>query len=652
LERKPVQYFKLNSKFLDEYKDKQPDFGPLGALVYQRTYSRVKEDGTQEKFWETAKRVVEGCFSIQKDHCKSLMVECDNDKAQKSAQEMYRRLFELKWLPPGRGLWMMGTESAERNGAALFNCAYISTVDIKTDLAEPFCWAMEMLLLGVGVGFGSEGSGTFTIKQPSRGDKVHQVADSREGWVAALRSILVPFTGKGFLPASFDFSLVREAGKPIKGFGGIASGPGPLKELLEDVERILLNRVGQKITTTDINDIMNLIGRTVVSGNVRRSAELSLGDPDDEEFLNLKNPDTNMERLMHHGWAANLSISAKRGMDYSKVAELAAKNGEPGLIWLDNLRSYGRMKDGINTSDLSIAGTNPCGEIGLFSFETCNLVELFPARHDSLEDLKVTIKYAYLYAKTVTLVKTHSTRTNAVIQRNRRIGCSMSGIAQSITKFGRAGFFDMCDKSYGYLKDLDKLYSDWMCIPRSIKLSTLKPSGSVSLLTGSTPGIHFPHSEYYIRRVRLQTTSPLVAVLSAHGYFVEEDKYSPNTVCVEFPVKEENFSRSKYDVSMWEQLEMAAQMQHYWSDNSVSITVTVRPEEKKDIKNALELYESRLKTVSFLPLEDHKYVQAPYQTITKEQYEEMVSKITPITSFTEDTHEVTERFCSNDTCTI
>ena len=144
----------------------------------------------------------------------------------------------------------------------------------------------------------------------------------------------------------------------------------------------------------------------------------------------------------------------------------------------------------------------------------------------------------------------------------------------------------------------------------------------------------------------------MVPILISHGYEVEKDSYSPNTLVVEFPVKEEYYSRGKFDVSMWEQLELAAQMQYYWSDNSVSITVTVKPEELKDIKNALELYETRLKTVSFLPLSEHGYVQAPYETITKEQYEEMIRGITPIISFEDSTHEVTEKFCTNDICAI
>ena len=185
-------------------------------------------------------------------------------------------------------------------------------------------------------------------------------------------------------------------------------------------------------------------------------------------------------------------------------------------------------------------------------------------------------------------------------------------------------------------------------------MTSIKPSGTVSLLPGVTPGIHFAHSEYYIRRIRFQENSPLVALLKKHGYFVETDLYSPNTVVVEFPVKEKYFNRGKTDVSMWEQLEIAAQVQQYWADNQVSVTVTFQPHEAKDIKHALELYEVRLKSVSFLPASDHGYAQAPYDTITEEQYYEYIKDITPITGDNEYeiVHETTDRFCDGDVCMI
>jgi ribonucleoside-triphosphate reductase len=183
-------------------------------------------------------------------------------------------------------------------------------------------------------------------------------------------------------------------------------------------------------------------------------------------------------------------------------------------------------------------------------------------------------------------------------------------------------------------------------------MTSIKPSGTVSLLNGSTPGIHFPEDEYYIRRIRFSKSSDLIPALRDAGYKIEDDSYSPNTYCVEFPVKEPFFQKGKRDISMWEQLEIAAQYQHYWADNSVSITVTFKPDEAEQIKDALEMYESRLKAVSFLKYEETGYDQAPYEPITKQEYEEMVAKINPISKIMTNEGGIGSKFCTNDTCEL
>jgi adenosylcobalamin-dependent ribonucleoside-triphosphate reductase len=638
---------------MQEYEGKQPKWGVLGFITFARTYSRVQEDGTKEEFWQTCQRVVEGCYNVQKKHCTSLGLEWDNNKSQRSAQEMFKRMWEFKWLPPGRGLWMMGTPYVERaKAAALNNCGMCSTASIYIDFADPFCWIMNMSMMGVGCGFDTRGAGLVKIQEPKQGTDICVVDDSREGWVDLLRRILTAYSGKGSLPADIDYSKVRAAGEPIKGFGGTSSGPEPLRELMYSVRKILNDLIGKDITSTAIVDVCNLIGRCVVAGNVRRSALLALGESTDHDFLELKDPIKYANELKHHRWSSNNSILAKVGMDYSAVAQLTAVNGEPGYNWLDNAKAFSRMDGTSDYKDRRAVGTNPCSEQTLESRELCCLVELFPSFHDSYEDFEKTLKYAYLYAKTVTLMPTHDEHTNQVLLRNRRIGTSMSGIVQAIKRHGRRNFFQWCGKGYNYLKELDKEYSDWLCVRESIKISSVKPAGTTSLLPGVTPGIHFPHSEYYIRRIRFQENSPLVTMLKEHGYHVEQDKYSPSTVVASFPVKEEFFDRSKNDVTMWEQLELAAQMQQHWADNQVSVTVTFKPEEAKDIKYALELYETRLKSVSFLPIKDHGYEQAPYEAITKEQYEALMKGVTPILSNGNIQRDQIDRFCDGELCTI
>jgi adenosylcobalamin-dependent ribonucleoside-triphosphate reductase len=297
-------------------------------------------------------------------------------------------------------------------------------------------------------------------------------------------------------------------------------------------------------------------------------------------------------------------------------------------------------------------GVNPCGEIGLPDRATCNLVETFPSRHESFDDFKRTLKYAYLYGKSVTLIPTHCERTNQVIMRQRRIGLSQSGIVEAIKKLGMAVYLKWCDRGYDYLGTLDTEYSNWLCIPRSVKMTTVKPSGSLSLLPGVTPGIHYPHSEYYIRRIRIDSTSPLVKILEKAGYILETSVCGDNTLIASIPVKSENFIEGKEQISMWKQLELGAKLQYYWSDNSVSQTVTVRPDELSQISSALEFYEDRLKTVSFLPLKDHKYVQAPYEEITKETYESLVATLRPLKFKRAQVHDSEEKYCDGEGCLL
>ena len=269
-----------------------------------------------------------------------------------------------------------------------------------------------------------------------------------------------------------------------------------------------------------------------------------------------------------------------------------------------------------------------------------------------MDDYLKTLKIAYLYGKTITLSNTHWPGTNAKMLKNRRIGLSQSGVVQAFNKHGRREMYEWCDKAYEYVQKLDEHYSNWLCIPKSIRTTSIKPSGTVSLLNGSTPGIHFPEDEYYIRRIRFSTDSALLQPLSDAGYNIEKDVYSPNTMCVEFPIHEPYFVKGKRDVSMWEQLEIAAQYQNYWADNSVSITVTFKPEEANSIKDALEMYESRLKAVSFLRYEETGYKQAPYEPITKQKYNKLIKNVKPITRIDTDEQGAGTKFCSNDTCTI
>lgn len=675
-----VRQFSLSNSFLAQFAGKQPAWGEIGYFTFKRTYARDLPEGGTEEFWNTCQRVVEGCFNIQKVHCHQMGLPWNEAKAQVSAQDMFSRMWSFKFTPPGRGLAVMGTDIVyQRGSASLQNCAFVSSENIGEDFAGPFTFLMDMSMLGVGVGGDTRGAGKVRLSIPKTTMEPFVVADSREGWVELIRTVLNSFVGKSTYPLIIDYSQVRGRGQPLKTFGGTASGPKPLHDLVCNVTKLLLPDttsvsfeaesqddwgtigiattsafvgpdVSYRITSTQIVDIFNFIGKAVVAGGIRRTAEIMFGEPDDESFMALKQ---DQAALNDRRWASNNSVFGYIGMDYTELSRSMAVNGEPGIVWLDNAKKFGRMMDPPDNKDWRIAGTNPCGEQGLESFELCNLVETYPAHHDSYEDFERTLKMAYLYAKTVTLVPTHDLRANAVMTRNRRIGCSMSGIVQAMQKFGKREFLKWCDNGYKYVQTLDRTYSDWLGIPLSVKTTTVKPSGTVSLLCGATPGIHYPHSEYYIRHVRVANVSPLCEAARKAGYDVFPDKYADDTSVVAFPIHEKFFVKGKSEVSLWEQFVNSADMQKHWSDNLVSATVTFNKAEARDIKVCLESFETRLKGVSMLPLleEDHGYFAPPYCTITQDQYELMASRITTL-ELNVGVHDTDEKFCEGDKCLL
>ncbi|MBN1556880.1 MAG: fused protease/ribonucleoside-triphosphate reductase [Lentisphaerae bacterium] len=640
--------FRLDPGFLAPYRERPVPwgFGALSWVTYKRTYSRGGE-----AWWETCRRVIEGMFTVQRFHCLETGCAWDERTAARLAQDAYARLWRFQWTPPGRGLWIMGTDFMyRRGGAALNNCGFVSTRDLAASLSDPFLWTFRMSMLGVGVGFDTRGRGMLRIRRPARADDTHRIEDSREGWEAALERLLDAYAGRGALPRAWDFSAIRPRGTPLKSFGGYASGPGPLRTMLEALDGLFGAYAGKPADARLIVDGMNIIGRCVVAGGIRRSAQIALGEPDDRQFLDLK---TDADTVRAYRWVSNNSVLAEPGMDYGEVVERTVRNGEPGYFWLDNARRYGRMKDPPDEADAEALGTNPCVEQTLWDRELCCLVETYPAHHDGLDDYLETLRVAYLYAKTVTLVPTRDTRTNAVMLRNRRIGCSMSGVVQAVQRHGLERFRGWCETAYRRVAALDGEYAAWLGVPRSIKMTSVKPSGTVSLLAGATPGAHWGYAPYYIRRVRIASNHPLAELCRRAGYPVEEDAYSENTTVVSFPVKVDNLDRGSADVSLEEKVELAAMLQREWSDNQVSCTIEFDPEtEAGAVEPALAANDRRLKAIVFLPRRGHGYAQPPYEAIPAGRYEALTSRVRPLRGGLEHEEQLEARFCEGDTCEL
>ena len=667
--------FRLVEDFITKYSETPAPFGftdaggnSLGEITFIRTYSRVKDDGTKEKWYEVCKRVIEGMYSVQKNHAKENRLPWNDNKAQKSAQEAYDRMFNLKWTPPGRGLWAFGTPMVmeKRNSASLQNCAMVSTRDIdRNDPGALFAWTMDALMLGIGVGFDTVGQDkNMSIYAPTEPSSIYEIPDTREGWVESVRLLLNSFLRANQSIQDFDYSIIRPLGAPIKGFGGVASGPQPLMDLHDRIRKVIGSRAGEVLDARAIVDIINLIGTCVVSGNVRRSATLALGNPNDKDFINLKNAEVFPERNSYDpenpGWAymSNNSISAEVGTKYEDYVDLIANNGEPGFIWLDVARNYGRLVDPADGKDYRVMGMNPCAEMDLESGEMCTLVEVHLNRHDSKEDFLKTLKFAYLYGKTVTLMPTHWPQTNGIMQRNRRIGTSLTGIASFVDNNGLPTTRDWMDDGYKKIRHYDHQYSEWLCVRESIRVTTVKPSGSVSLLSGATPGVHWgPGGAFYLRAIRFGKQDQMVHLFKAAGYKIEDDIYSEDTAVVYFPIKS-GHKRSEKEVSLFEKIGLAATSQKYWSDNGVSVTLSFDLEtEKQFVAPALHMYEGQLKAVSFLPMGNKIYPQQPYSEITEEEYNSYIGNIATIDwsaiyDGIENLDALGEKYCNNDNCLI
>jgi hypothetical protein len=562
----------------------------------------------------------------------------------------------------------MGTYVVNGRGdsTALQNCAFISTYDMtKTDPSNPFTFLMNVSMLGVGVGYDTRGAEKeFVIYHPTGKEINYQIPDSREGWVESLRLKLESYLKPDMPTYTFDYSLIRPKGAPIVTFGGVAPGPEPLKRLHKMIDRILGNREGEILSDVDIADIANLIGDCVVSGNVRRSALLAYGRKESKNFLNLKNAEVFPERNAYDpnnpGWAymSNNSIRAFVGDDLSAVIPGIALNGEPGVIWEDVSKQYGRLADPPDNKDWRFAGFNPCVEQPLESGEMCTLVNVHLSKINDATELKRVLKYAYLYAKTVTLLPTGIPRTNAIMQRNRRIGISMSGIANFADNNGRAILRKWMDEGYGIVKNYDQIYSEWLCVRESIKVTTVKPTGTTSLLVGESPGVHWsPGGDYFNRAVIFDKDHPIVGAFWEAGYRIEQSVTSPDSsVVIYFPIHSDA-ARSEKDVSIFEKASLAVEAQRWWSDNGVSVTVSFDAEtEAKEVATILSMYDGQLKAISFLPMGNKVYPQQPYTNISSTEYvneSNALAKVNMDLLYDENAVDADgEQYCTNDVCEI
>lgn len=628
-------------------------FGELSSAVFYRTYSR---DG--ERWADAVIRVVEGVMSIRKNHLTQVVGVRWSDRDWNAlAVRLADAIFEMRMLPPGRGLWSMGTEFVYERGAhALNNCAFVS---VGSSLSSAAAWLMDSLMCGVGVGFDSHRAG-FPMRAPLGEPTVYQVPDSREGWVEGTRRLIASYEGGG-RPIEFDYSLVRPAGSPIRGFGGVSAGPEPLRKLHErlrafcEVAVAARHGANPRHRTRLIVDCMNAIGACVVAGNVRRSAEIAVGSIHDGEFLRLKDYARYPERE-EIGWMSNNSVALSTPSEFEllpRLAEPIASNGEPGLLNLINVRKYGRS--GERRPDEAI-GINPCGEIPLESFELCNLVEVFPTRcGPSSAVLNETFQLATFYASTVALLRSHSRETNEVVARNRRIGVSVSGVADWIDATSVSHVFGVLNRAYeGIVRPENARLAREAGVPPSIRVTTVKPSGTVSLLAGVSAGVHWPVSGYVVRRMRVAENSDVAARLVAAGVPHEPDVVSEGTTVFEFPLRYgRGRTRGVQRVSVYEQAAVVAMLQRCWADNAVSCTLTVQQHELNQVERVLALFAPQVKSLSLMPDRPNVYAQMPLERITQTEFETRTAAMRSVKwDEVEGGGDVTPKYCDGEACEL
>jgi len=595
------------------------DWSNLAAIVARRTYAR-KDKGGLENWSQIIERAVEGNTY-------------GHGVPESEVMELLKFGKERKAIPAGRGLWFSGSPAhAVIGGVALNNCWYLNSSNW-----ENFVRAQDLLMLGGGVGMSVEHRFTSMLPKIKR-DVIIQhkptkdadfiIPDSREGWCEITRRVLEAFfvTGRSF---SYSTYCLRGSGELIKGFGGMASGPLPLIKFIENLSSILSARAGTHLRPIDAADLITCTGEMVVSGNVRRSAIIILGDCWDKEYLKAKRWDLGL--LPSYRSCANYSVVCDDYEDLHPLFWKTFEQGEAfGIVNRKAIRKYGR------TGELkpdTAEGVNPCAEATLEANEPCNLQEIALPNLESEDEFIRAAVLMHRYGKRVTMEKYHHAEIQEVIDRNRRVGTGITGCLAS-PLFTPA----ILDRAYAAIQKENVAYSKELGIPASIRTTVVKPSGTVSkvLDMDGYEGIHAAFSRWIIQRIRFAANDALIPLLRAAGHHIEPVKrldgtLDHGTLVVDFYVRApEGSPVADEDWDTWKQLDIYKLAQRHWSDQSVSVSVYYKRDEIKKIKDWIRDNLKETKSISFLCHNDHGFVQAPKEKITEAQYEQLSKDIKPL----------------------
>ncbi len=592
------------------------------AFIHTSRYARwLEKEGRRETWDETVERYMD----------KVVRPVLGNDSY---VNQLRNAILSLEIMPSMRAMMTAGP-ALERDNTSGYNCSYLPVDDPKS-----FDEAMFILLCGTGVGFSVERQ--FISKLPEvpelfNSDTTIVVKDSKEGWAKAFRQVLA-LLWAGEIP-QWDVSKVRPAGARLKTFGGRASGPAPLIDLFNFVVKIFKDSQGRKLSSLECHDIMCKIGEVVVVGGVRRSAMISLSNLSDDRMRHAKSGawwENNPQRALANNSVAYSEKPDSLSFMREWMSLVESGSGERGVFNREASKKQA-AKYGRRDPEWDF-GTNPCSEIILRPYQFCNLTEVVIRATDSYDDLERKVRMASILG-TIQSTYTKFPYLRKVWQRNtedeRLLGVSLTGIMDNtLTTTQNHGLSKTLEKLREVAVETNIDLSKRLGINPSAAITCVKPSGTVSQLVDSASGIHARHSNYYIRTVRGDNKDPLTQFMADQGIPNEPCVMKPDqTTVFSFPVKSPSGAVVTEDMTAIEQLETWLMYQRHWCEHKPSVTINVRSDEWFEVGAFVYKHFDEMSGVSFLPYNEHTYQQAPYQEITKEQYEESLSQMPKAVDF-------------------
>lgn len=639
---------KLTDEFLARYPDYPEEMDELAKFVYIRTYSRWLPDKNRRETWkETCARAVNG-------NCSYLPTE-DGEP-----EKLFDNMFYFRQRVSGRMLWMGGTEALEKTPLAAYNCS-----GMVMDSLKAFEELFYLLMVGTGVGcrvlkediaklphFHTDKE-IYHVKTPvPQGSTLEHtnakrygnslvitVGDSKEGWCEALGEYLNGMTDVTLHSISLDYSYIRPQGAPLKTFGGYASGFKSLKEMFDKLHKIITKEsTDGKLRPLNVSDMCNIIGQNVVAGGTRRTAELILFSPDDEEMLHAKE---NLDPEHYFRYMSNNSMYLEEKPSreqLTKIMKSIKETAEPGFI---NVQAAKERR-----ADFAIV--NPCAEIMLPNKAVCNLTNINVSKfidergNVMIPQLKEACRLSARACYRLTEPELELKDWSEIHHRDRLIGCSITGwqdaVSGNLSKSDQEALLMLMKM---WINEAANEYADENQSPRPVLYTTVQPDGTGGLISNCSAGVHYNHSPYYYRRVRISTNSPLYqAVKHLKGWQIDNEvgqDDNGNTKVITFPCKSKSLI-TKNNVTALEQLEQYKMMQRYYVDHNTSITVTVKDDEWDDVVDWLDKNWQYVVGISFLSLNQTYYPLMPYEECTKEQYIELKEKMEPLD------HELVNRY--------